>query len=156
MKHLCSLSIAACLALTPHQATAETYNIEREITLAGDADEIWQAIGDFCDIDDWHPGISGCALKAREGAVFRRITVGKDAEVWEKLIAVEPGLSYTYRIVESPFPIKRYVATISITRGTPNRITWSGKFKSDDPKMEKAVTKIYENGLAAIANRFTQ
>ncbi len=150
------LGIAALTAVTAHHAIAENYTVERAITLDGNAVEIWQAIGDFCDIDDWHPSISDCALKARDGAVFRRITVGEDAEVWEKLIAVEAGLSYTYSITDAPFPLDRYVATLSLTRGKPHRITWSGKFKSDDPNMEQAVAGIYEAGLAEIESRFAK
>ena len=68
----------------------------------------------------------------------------------EKLIASEPGLSYTYSIVEGPLPLERYTGTMSIERGDMVEVTWSSRFKSTDPEMEALVAGVYEAGLAAL------
>jgi len=152
------LTKVAALLLTgvlPVSAVAEDYRVSHSVEITGAADNIWNRVGDFCDIDDWHPGITSCALKSETGGVHRLITVG-DAKVLEKLVASEPGLSYTYSIVSSPFPFERYTATLSITRGTPNTITWSGRFKSEDPDMEQAIMELYKTGLAAIESATTE
>ncbi len=106
--------------------------------------------GDFCDIDDWHPAIADCALKAKDGALHRILTTVEGGEFVEKRIAFEAGQSYTYSIVSSPLPIENYTATFSIESLNGSLISWIGHFSSDDPSMEAAIAGIYEAGLSAI------
>ena len=130
--------------------------MERSVTTSASAEDTWHLMGDFCDVDDWHPAVATCALKVMEGKLHRVLTLGNGAEFVEKRVAEETGLSYTYTIVSSPLPVEKYVATLSITRGDETNITWSGRFKSDDPGMEGVIAEIYDAGLAAIAAKLGQ
>ena len=141
-------------AASASMAMADSYTVNRSIEITADPEAVWQAVGDFCDVDDWHPAVMACALKAQDGSVHRRLTLADGAEFFEKLVAVEQNVSYTYRIVESPLPVTNYVATFSIARGNPNQITWSGRFRSDDPEMEAVIAGIYEAGLAELSSQF--
>lgn len=96
---------AAALALSASSAFATEYTLTSSATVAADSATVWSAIGDFCDIDDWHPGIVSCVLEARDGVVHRQLTLGDGAPVLEQLVASEPGVSYSYKIVEAPLPI---------------------------------------------------
>lgn len=144
------------LLLLPSMSLAENYSVSRSISVQGDADEIWHFIGDFCDIDDWHPQIVSCNLKARDNILHRHLELRNGLKVIEKRVAEEPGLSYTYSIVSVELPIRRYTSTLSITRGDPNQISWSGRFKSDDPAMERIIGSLYDKGLSAIEGHFSQ
>ena len=136
---------------------AADYSVSRSVTISASPYEAWQAIGDFCDIDDWHPGFAACALKAQDGAVHRLLTMEDGTEFLEKLVAVDlSSLNYTYSIVTSPLPLTDYTATLSITVGDPSTVTWSGSFSSDDPGMEAVIGGVYESGLAAIEARFSK
>ena len=149
MSRTATILFAGLICGTP--ASAEDYAVSKSIELMGSPEEIWQVIGDFCDLDDWHPGIVACALTGRDGGVHRKLKLDNGAEVLEKLIAADPGgLNYTYSIVEAPLPIENYTATLAITRGSPAILTWSGKFTSDDPSMEAVFSGLYESGLDAI------
>ena len=127
------------------------------VTVAADSAAVWQVIGDFCDIDDWHPGIVSCVLEARDGAVHRQLTLGDGAPVLEQLImSATPGISYTYKIVEAPLPITNYVSTVSLTPGNPTKVTWEGTFDSDVPDMKGAIQGLYDGGLGALAALFKE
>jgi hypothetical protein len=83
--------VAALLAVSATSAIAEDYAITSTVTVAADAADVWQVVGDFCDIDDWHPGIVGCVLEARDGVVHRQLTLGDGAGVLERLVSATPG-----------------------------------------------------------------
>ncbi len=142
--------IATLFSLLAPGAGAENYQVERTLQLSLPGTETWHLIGDFCDIDDWHPGVSACALKVIEGRLHRVLTTTDGAEIVERRIAVEQGLSYTYKITQSPFPIEKYTATLSIEPQDGTRISWNARFSSDDPSMEATIVEWIEAGLAAI------
>lgn len=147
---------AALLIVSASSAFAEDFSITSSITVAADSATVWQAVGDFCDVDDWHPGIMNCVLEARDGAVHRLLTLGDGAPVLEQLVSSEPGQSYSYKIIEAPLPITDYVSTFSVTLGNPTTVTWEGTFKSDVAEMEGAIQGLYDGGLGAISERFSQ
>lgn len=147
---------AALLIASAPSAFAEEYAISSSVTVAAESATVWQAIGDFCDLDDWHPGIVSCVLEARDGAVFRQLMLGDGTPVLEQLVSATPGASYTYTIVEAPLPITDYVSTVSVSSGNPTIVTWEGTFNSDVPDMEGAIQGLYDGGLGAISERFAE
>ncbi len=148
--------VTAALVLSASSAYAEDYAITSTVTVDADASAVWQVVGDFCDIDDWHPSIVSCALEARDGAVHRQLTLGDGAPVLEQLVSATAGESYTYKIIEAPLPITDYLATLSISGQSPATITWAGTFKSDVPDMKGALQGLYDGGLAAISAQFAE
>ncbi|MCG6904878.1 MAG: SRPBCC family protein [Rhodobacter sp.] len=145
-----AMMIATFAGFLATGAGAANYQVQRTLQLPFPSTEVWHLIGDFCDIDDWHPDISGCALKAVEGRLERILTTTEGAAIVEQRIAVESGLSYTYKISASPLPIEGFTATFSIEPIDGARVTWSARFSSDDPSMEAAIIELFETGLAAI------
>lgn len=150
MKTVFTTVVAAAIAFPAFASETESYTVSRTIETDAPADEVWHAMGDFCDLDDWHPAFVGCQLKTIDGGLHRILTMDGGGEFVEKLIASEPGLSYTYTIVEGPLPLESYTGTMSITPGQPVEVTWSSRFKSVDPDMEALVASVYEGGLAAL------
>jgi hypothetical protein len=145
-----TLAVCAGAVLAATAAGAESYKVQRSLDLT-DADMAWKIMGDFCDIDDWHPAVEVCRLRVIDGALHRVLTLAGGGEFVEKRIAEEPGISYSYTIESAPLPVEKYVATMAITRGDAPVLTWSGSFQSDDPEMEAVFGGIYDAGLAGIA-----
>lgn len=156
MKTFLTCAAGALLIATASASTAEQFKVQRYIEFSAPSADVWNLVGDFCDIDDWHPAVQGCVLKVIDGKLHRILTLADGGEIVEKRIAVEPGISYTYAIVSSPLPVEKYVATLSVQPGNPNQIAWSGRFKSDDPNAEQIIAGIYEAGLAAIEAKIPQ
>ena len=131
-------------------ARAEDYEVRRTLQLSVSMPEVWRVVGDFCDIDDWHPALSGCVLRVVDGRLHRQLATTEGAEILERRIAVEPGLSYTYRIESSPLPVEGFTATFAIAPNDGSLLSWSARFSSDDPAMEAVIGGLFDSGLAAI------
>lgn len=139
-------------AAVPGWAWSADFKVVRTLQLQASSSTIWNQIGDFCDIDDWHPTIQSCRVRVIEGRLHRVLITTDGEEVTEQRIAEEPGLSYTYKITEAPMPFENFVATLSVEPIEGVLISWSANFSSDDPTMEAAVVEMIEAGLAAIAD----
>lgn len=126
------------------------FQVKRSLELPTSTARVWQLIGDFCDIDDWHPKVSSCALKVMDGSLVRVLTMDTGDQTIQKRIAQEEGLSYTYRTVSSSLPIENFTATLSVQPGESLLIEWIANFSTDDPEMERIVIDDIETGLSAI------
>ena len=146
-------------AITGAQATSAwsaDYKVERTLQLSSASTTVWNMVGDFCDIDDWHPALAACDLEVIDGSLHRNLTTVDGSVFVEKRIAVEPELSYTYKIVDSSLPIENFTATFSIESLNGSLISWSGRFSSDDPKMESAIAEMFEVGISSIESKLAQ
>lgn len=146
---------AALSGLIAMPAVSGEYSVRRELQVSAPFTEVWHAIGDFCDIDDWHPAITACATKVIDGKIHRILTTADGGEFVEQRIATEAGLSYTYKITASPLPLQKYTATLSVTPNDGTLISWSARFSSDDPTAETVITGILDDGLASIDAAFS-
>lgn len=147
---LTGLAIAAAATA----AVAADYQVTRTLQLSQSTAEVWRVIGDFCDIDDWHPGVDDCKLKTIDGRLHRVLKTGDGGEFVEQRIAAEPTLSYTYRIARSPLPLESYTATLSVEPKNGALVTWSARFSSDDPAMEGTIAALIETGLSGVEKAF--
>jgi Polyketide cyclase / dehydrase and lipid transport len=150
MTSIAKFSAFAAGLLCATSAWPADFQVKRSLELPSSTPLVWQQIGDFCDIDDWHPKVSSCALKAMDGSLVRVLTTDTGEEVTQKRIAREEGLSYTYKTVSSSLPIEKFTATLSIQPGETLLIEWIANFSSDDPDMESVVVDDIEAGLSAI------
>lgn len=137
-------------------AWSADYKVQRTLQLSSSSTEVWNVVGDFCDIDDWHPNLQACTLKVIDGRLHRSVTTVAGTVFLEKRIAADPGLSYTYTAVHSPLPIENFTATFSIEPLDGSLISWSVRFSSDDPQMEAVVAEMLDVGIAAIESQLAQ
>ncbi len=91
-------------------------------------DAMWSKIGDFHTMHSWHPMIVSSVPLG--GGSSRELTLGDGAKVRETLIEEEPR-SYTYRIDESPLPLRDYVSHLAVTDGENggSEFTWTIDFE---------------------------
>jgi hypothetical protein len=68
--------------------------------------------------------------------------------------------SYTYTILQAPFPVTGYRSTLRVREvngGTASRVEWSGEFTPSgvsDREAARQFQGVYEDGLKALATRF--
>jgi hypothetical protein len=99
---------------------------------------MWGTIGDFHGIHNWHPAFVG--LKSSEDGAVRELILADDAgSVFETQLDAG-DLHYTYRIDESPFPIKDVVTTLMVREGGDggSEVVWSAEFEPDGVTEEEA------------------
>lgn len=128
------------------------------IDLPVPAEQVWALIGGFGSLPDWLPFIPQSELS--EGGRVRRLATPDGATIVERLMAFDhPSRSYSYAILESPFPVTDYLSTLrvkDVDGGEGTRVEWSGRFTPvgvRDDEASSLFRGIYEDGLKALAGR---
>lgn len=145
--------------------TAKTLKVTRTVDIQAPVDKVWAAVKDFDSLNKWHPGFAKDEIvqgtNNTPGAV-RSLTIKDGPTFTEKLLTFDEARhSYSYRIIESPLPLRDYVSHLSVKPGAKggSRVTWSGTFKrkstadtppdaENDDAAVKLITGVYEGGLA--------
>ena len=97
--------------------------------------ELWEVIGGFNALPEWHPGIAASVIEYGDGGTVRVLEAADGARIVERIEDVDyRGHAYTYSIVESALPVSRYVATLRANkakRGGRARAEWTAEFTAD-------------------------
>lgn len=146
-------------------AAAPVLKVTKSVTINAPASEVWDEVGEFDDIDDWHPAVAKAEIVKGEndqvGAV-RLLTLADDGGTTkEQLLSHDDaGMSYSYKILESVLPVSNYKSTIKVEAAGKgaSKATWSGSFQrkdlSDHPAKEandkmatSTISSVYQAGL---------
>jgi hypothetical protein len=129
------------------------------LDLAVDPDTVWDLIGGFGSLLDWTSDFVSCELGA--GGRVRHLTTTTGDAITERLLAFDNAArTYTYAVVESPFPVDAPSATLRVlaqSDGPGTHVEWTGQFSPkgiSDADAAQLVQKIYDDGLAALAAHF--
>lgn len=121
-------------------------------------DELWQMIGKFNALPDWHPAVSSSRLE--DGGKLRRLSLFGGGEIVERLEKIDDGdRLYRYSIVSGPLPVANYTATLRVKDDGKGKsvIEWSSEF---DPKgatetdAMSAVQDVYQMGMENLRKMF--
>ncbi|ALL70707.1 XoxI (plasmid) [Paraburkholderia caribensis MBA4] len=122
-------------------------------------DKVWQLIGGFDSLPDWLPYIPSSEL--REGGRVRRLATPAGDVIVERLEAFDNrARSYTYSILEAPFPVTGYRSTLQVRESEEagaSLVDWSGEFTpngASDDEASRLFEGIYREGLRALAASF--
>lgn len=125
------------------------------------ATKLWDMIGGFHTISNWHPAIEKCDIEEDGNVTLRRLTLaGGGGEIVERLEKSDGDeRSYRYSIVSSPFPLNNYKSTFRVIEGEDAKATveWSSTFDSGDTPeddMTKVVESIYSAGFDNLKKMF--
>lgn len=132
--------------------------VERRLSLATGAEEVWDLVGDFGDLG-WHPAAKATDLEDRDGIVHRAITLPDDAVLVERLEGMDDsGKIYSYSIVEGPLPVSDYRSTLRVIPLKDGcEVAWGSTFAAagvSDEAAKEVVAGIYEAGFAALSEKF--
>lgn len=125
------------------------------IDLPVSAEQIWELIGGFNALPDWVSLIA--TSEAGEGGRLRTLTTQDGTVIVERLQTFNNAQkTYSYSIVESPFPVTDYLATLSVVaQGEGARVTWSGHFTPagiTDEAARELFNGVYQGGLESLGN----
>ncbi|WP_026612392.1 SRPBCC family protein [Klebsiella aerogenes] len=130
------------------------------IEIPASVDQVWQLMGGFDSLPDWLPFITKSVVS--EGGRVRTLTTSDGGTVIERLEAFDNRQrSYSYSIIQAPFPVVDYLSTIAVVATADSNITrveWSGSFTPvnvSDADAEALFSGIYRDGLQALKNNFS-
>jgi len=122
-------------------------------------EEVWELIGGYGSLPDWLPYIPECKLS--DGGRLRTLANPSGEAIIERLEHYDNAArTYSYSILQSPFPISSYRATLAVSpsaSGRGARVDWSGVFTPQgvsDEHVCELFGGIYRDGLKALAARF--
>ena len=169
---ICAAVMAVLIAL-PSEAHGPTrQKVKVTTTVAAPPAEVWKAIGNFQDMS-WHPAVhSATGENGNAIDATRVLALGQEggptiAEVLYKFS--DEKMSYSYRITAvevEVLPVTNYSSHLTVrASGSGSEIEWRGAFyrgyPNNDPPEHlndaaavKAVTGVYEDGMAALQERF--
>lgn len=123
------------------------------------AENVWDIIGHFNALPDWHPAVESSELK--EDGKVRRLALVGGGTIVERLERIDDSERlYRYSIVESPLPVTNYVAEFHVKpddHGTGCTVEWSSDF---DPKgvsindATQVIQGIYQAGFDNLKKLF--
>src|SRR5262245_49413321 len=126
------------------------------IDLPVSADKVWQLICGFNSLPDWSPNIP--RSETTEGGRVRHLATSNGETIVERLEKFDNAAPPPpKKIVQAPFPITDYLATISVhdkAGGSGCLVDLSGTFIANDvsdSEASKLVQGIFEDGLKALA-----
>ena len=154
--HWIAFSLVACVATTAHAVEVR----KRVDNIKGTQDKVWEKVGAFCAIKDWHPSVVDCA-ETKEGDITRRLlTLKNGGKVKERLVA-RGTQSYSYVIEESPFPVKNYSATFQVGPDSDDddesEVVWTARFDANgksEPEAAVIMRGVIDAGVKNIKQQF--
>lgn len=124
-------------------------------------DRVWNLIKGFNSLPDWLPYIPASTLS--EGGSVRHLANPAGEAIVERLEKYDHAArSYSYSILQAPFPATDYLSTLQvdgIDGGSGSRVTWSGQFTPvgvSDEEVAALFHGIYTDGLSALQQTLTR
>lgn len=121
------------------------------------ADQVWQLIGGFNALPDWHPAVEKSELE--EAGQVRKLSLMGGGEIVERLESVNDNERvYTYTIESGPLPVAGYTSTIRVRdEDGKAMVEWSSEFTPSGASEGDAVAAIqgvYQAGLDNLKKMF--
>lgn len=124
-----------------------------------DPQKLWDFIGGFNTVPDWHPAVEKSELE-EEGQV-RRLSLAGGGTIVERLERIDDKERlYSYSIEAGPLPVARYTSTIRVRDdgdGKRSVVDWSSEFEpagASEADAMKAVQGIYQAGFDNLRKLF--
>lgn len=129
-------------------------------------EQVWDVVRDFNTLNTWHPAIEDSSLDSGSGGdvgAVRRLTLGGGGGVVvERLLRLDDvDHLFTYEILESPFAVRRYVATLQLVPISDTDQTfgqWWAEYDAEGADEAELTTffsgAVFGDGLAALKKRY--
>jgi NADPH:quinone reductase-like Zn-dependent oxidoreductase len=137
-------------------------SIIRSAVIDARIDQVWAVLRDFNSHDRWHPAVARSRMESDlDGDVVggvRRFSLTDGAEFREQLLRLsDREHTFSYCILDSPWPLFDYVATVRlkpVTDGGRTFWDWRSQFRAPDHRaaeLENLIgQKIYEAGFSGL------
>jgi Polyketide cyclase / dehydrase and lipid transport len=162
-QRLAAFALAAAF-IGPAAAHGPTrQKVVETIAIDAPAAKVWQVIGSFAALKDWHPAIAESpADKGNDEGSVRQLKLKNGGALTETLESYDAtAMKYSYRAKDGgALPVTNYTSTISVKGdGDKSVVEWRGAFyraypnnnpppDQNDEAAVAAVTGVYKSGLA--------
>lgn len=134
--------------------------ITESTTIGVDPDTLWNEIGSFGSVGDWHPMLNSVEVFG-EGAGALRIAHAKaGAAQAERLQALDPARHlYRYSMEKTSMPVRDYLGEFRIDSAgdAASTVVWSAQFEltaDGDGRTVESVRHFLHAGTESLGRRF--
>jgi hypothetical protein len=125
------------------------------------AKSVWDVIGNFNAMPDWHPAVQKSEVKKEDGTTVRTLSLMGGGTIEEKLEQIDDKERlYSYSILSGPLPVSNYTATLRVRDsgdGKSCTVEWASEFEAQGAPETDAVAAIrgiYEAGFENLKRMF--
>ena len=141
---------------------AEQINVKEKIVINASSHAVWAIVGGFNALDRWHPDVAESMLigTGKAAGDIRVLTLINNETIVERLDSYnEDAMNFQYRIIESPLPVKNYVASVSVVSAGDHltEVVWQSSFNAvnlSKDEVRKIISGIYITGLSSLNKLF--
>ena len=123
--------------------------VSMSVNLHESAEKVWDLIGGFNALPDWHPAVEKSEIKGEGKGSVRTLHLLGGGTIEERLEQMdEEGRVYSYSILSGPLPVANYKSTIRLhpAEGGMCKVEWESDFEAAGVPENDAV-KAREPGL---------
>jgi mxaD protein len=126
-----------------------------------DADTLWQEIGSFQGVGDWHPMLTSVSGFGETTGSVRNVTSRDGQKQIERLREINRSEHYyRYDIISTQMPISQYKGELRVhdSGDRTSRVVWSSAFRTksgDESKTAEMVRQFLQAGLDSLKSRYT-
>ncbi|MBL6958155.1 MAG: SRPBCC family protein [Rhodospirillales bacterium] len=130
--------------------------VELNTLLDIEPEKVWELIGHFKALPDWHPAVESSELE--DGGAQRRLQLVGGSSIVERLEHVGDGeFDYSYAMEDSPIPVADYKATVRLIKvGKKTKVVWESDFDGNFPAADflKLSQGLYQGWLEDLKKMF--
>ena len=131
------------------------------VNLPASADKVWDLIGGFNALPDWHPAIEKSEVEGEGKGSVRTLHLVGGGTITERLVQLdEEGRVYSYSILSSPLPVANYTGTLRLKEsadGSGCTVDWESDFQAagaPEGDAVQAIQGIYQAGFDNLKKMF--
>jgi hypothetical protein len=145
--------------ITRNTAHYKKWHVIRSVVLGAPAAEVWQVIGGFYTIHEWHPDIAKTEVPAKQTQTrqLRRIlTFPGQPKTTEELVLLDnDDFHYRYKWYQGAWgeKVKNYQSSLRVLAGDLDKtciVQWESTFEYPTD----AISEFYWNGFRELEKRF--
>lgn len=137
----------------------------RSVIINADAEAVWSTVRDFNGLSSWAPAMPASVIEDGRPSdtvgCVRRFDSGDGPDIRERLLALsDVDRSYSYNLLEGPFPVTGYQATLRVSPVSDGRsfVEYYATYDCDPAgaeQLEKVFgDNIFAPALASLADKF--
>lgn len=120
---------------------------------------VWEVIGNFNALPDWHPAVESSDKEEKDGETLRRLNLAGGGTIIEKLERIDDKERlYTYSIISGPLPVANYESTLRVRdEGGTCSVEWSSEFDpagAEEGDATAVIRQVYEAGFENLKRMF--
>jgi mxaD protein len=120
-------------------------HVDASAVISTDADTLWNQVGGFDKVGDWHPWLASVTVDGQGPGAQRTAVTQDGGEQVERLEDIDrENHCYRYTMVSTALPVTNYVAEFRIdpTDQSSCTVWWSSDFDADGVDEPEAIGMI--------------